>query len=149
MRRARVSALILSALLVVSVAVSSVAPASAGRKPSGLRLTGAAVVPGPGDPDASGTFKLSNGRGELCFLVSLQNQAGLINRIVIRRGAVGVSGPEVIRLSPSPIGIHGLQGCVPISRELQREIGRSPQDFYLEIETTAYPNGAVRGQLRQ
>ena len=149
MRRARVIALAFASLLVAFVTVSVVAPASAGRRPAGLVLSGAAVVPGPGDPAMSGTFKLSNGRDELCFLVSVQNLTGLINRIVIRRGPVGVAGPEVLRLSPSPIGIHGLQGCVPISRELQRELGRSPQDFYLEIETTAYPNGAVRGQLRQ
>jgi hypothetical protein len=147
-RRARVFSFACSALLVLSVVAFAVAPASAARKP-GLQLTGAAVVPGPGDPLASGAFRLSSGRGELCFNVSLLNQSGLVNRIVIRRGTAGQSGPEVIRLSPSPIGINGLTGCVPISRELQREIGRSPSDFYLEVETTAYPNGAVRGQLRQ
>jgi hypothetical protein len=147
MRHARFLVLAFTAVLLVSVA--HVDPAAARGKRPGLRLTADAVVPGPGDSGASGAFKLSNGRGEICFLVTVSNLSGLINRIVIRRGAAGTTGPEVLRLSPSPIGIQGLQGCVPISRELQRELGRYPENFYLEIETTVHPGGALRGQLQQ
>ena len=108
-----------------------------------------AVVPGPGDTFASGTFKLKFGRGELCYEVTVTNLSGFIDRIAIYRGTAGFVGSEVFVLSPSEIGIPGLQGCRPIDSALAREISRNPADFYIQVNTTAYPNGALRGQIKK
>ncbi len=134
--------------LVLSLVVASAEPAAArGRRGPNL-LTANAVVPGPGDVTASGTFKVTVGREEVAYEVGVDNLAGVIHTIGIYRGAPGYSGPMVLRLSPSAIGIHGLLGWVPVSRELGREISRNPEAFYIEVRTNTHPSGALRGQLR-
>ncbi len=134
--------------LVLALVGSFAEPAAArGRKGPNL-LTANAVVPGPGDATASGTFSLSVRRTEVAFQVDVDNLAGVIQTIAIYRGTTGYSGPMVLRLSPSSIGIPGLMGWVPVSTELGREISRNPSAFYMEIRTSAYPGGALRGQLK-
>jgi hypothetical protein len=150
MRRARSLAVLLLSFAVTApfVATAFAPPAEAGRR-APLRLTPNAVVPGPGDLAASGTFSWNAGRDGFCFLATADNLDSFIQRIAIHRGGVGTTGPEVIRLSPSSIGIFELRGCAPADRELLREIGRSPADFYMLVTTVNYPGGAMRGQLRQ
>ena len=134
--------------LVLALVGSLAEPAAArGRKGPNL-LTASAVVPGPGDATATGTFKVTVGRNDIAFEVDVDNLAGVIQTIGIYRGAVGYSGPMVVRLSPSPIGIPGLLGHVPVSPELAREISRNPSAFYMEVRSSVYPSGALRGQLQ-
>lgn len=146
MRRARAIAFVFTAVVLFSA--SAPLPSEAGR-PRALLLTPEAVVPGPGDSGASGSFKVSYGRDEVCFQTSVQNLSGHITRIAIHRGAVGASGPEVITLTPNSIGIFGLNGCAPADRALVREISRNPAAFYYLVRTNTHPGGALRGQLRQ
>jgi hypothetical protein len=140
----------LSLFVIVFALVAAFAdPAAArGGKPQ-LALTADAVVPGPGDFAAAGTFKVSVSREELKFEVIVTNVSGQIETIALYRAGTGFDGPMVLRLSPSAIGIQGLNGYVPVDRELGREISRNPERFYMEIHTNAYPQGAMRGQLRQ
>jgi hypothetical protein len=153
MRFARPSVRSLSLSLVLVTLAFSLASVSEvdakGRPNRALLLTPENVVPGPGEAGASGSFTWSGGRNEFCFEVSVQNLGSFIQQIVIRRGVAGTTGSQVLRLSPSPIGIHGLRGCVPADRALIREIQGAPEQFYLEIQTVGYPSGALRGQLRQ
>ena len=140
----------LSLFVFVLALVGSVAePAAARGGPAPLALSADSVVPGPGDFAASGTFKVNVRRNEVRFEVTVDNLAGVIQTIALYRGAAGSDGPMVLRLSPSEIGIPGLLGYVPVSRELGREISRYPEAFYMEIRTSAYSNGALRGQLEQ
>ena len=140
----------LSLFVVVFALVAAFAdPAAAKGRPAGLMLTADAVVPGPGDFAGAGTFKVSVGRSELHFEVKLDNITGQIETIALYRAGTGFDGPMILRLSPSAIGIAGLNGYVPVDRELGREISRNPERFYMEIRTNAYPGGALRGQLRQ
>ena len=142
------------AFVVLALAITTVvAPAAHAGRPvrnnNGLVLTAEAVVPGPGDAHGSGTFKVSFGSNEVCYEVALDGLAGFVDRIAIHRGAAGSVGPEVALLSPSPQGIQGLWGCRAIDRTLAREISRTPANFYMLVKTSAYPGGALRGQLRQ
>ena len=123
-------------------------PSAAGRPSRGPNLVPAQVVPGPGDETASGSFTIKASRSAVDFRIEVANLAGLINTITICRAPVGSTGSQVVRLSPSPIGINQLIGSVPVSSELAREISRNPSAFYVEVRTTAYPNGALRGQLK-
>ena len=40
------------------------------------------------------------------------------------------------------------QGCAAVDELLGRQIAMQAHDFYVNVHTAAYPNGAVRGQLR-
>ncbi|WP_408057043.1 CHRD domain-containing protein [Tsuneonella flava] len=39
------------------------------------------------------------------------------------------------------------RGCSEGAEWTQNRIQGNPQQFYVNIHTTAYPNGAIRGQL--
>ena len=63
-------------LVVISLMVGG-NMALAGGRPLSATLTGAAEVPGPGDPDGSGTahLTLNQGQGEICFTIEVADIA--------------------------------------------------------------------------
>lgn len=147
MRSFRFAALFVLAL---AVSVASFAqPAAARGKPAPLQLTGDNVIPGPGEFGALVEGKIGFSRTELCFDFVVQTLSGQVTRIAIHRGGAGFEGEEVVTLNPMLPGVMGFNGCVPVSRELAREISRNKSQFYVVIKTNLYPGGAVRAQLAQ
>ena len=63
----------------------------------------------------------------------------------IHIGTKGRSGDVVVALSTGPRLHH--QGCVSISPVLSKRIWSQPSRYYVNIHSTQYPGGAVRGQL--
>jgi hypothetical protein len=57
---------------------------------------------------------------------------------------VGSNGPVVVNFNPA---INGLDGCMNADREVARGIIQNPSGFYVNVRTTEFPGGAVRGQL--
>lgn len=119
-------------------------PTWAGR-PFTVELTGAAEAPGPGDPDATGTASLwlNAGQEQLCYTVEVQDVNGAITGAHVHEAPAGEAGPVVIPLSP-PVG----SGCVDVDRGLAVDVLTSPEDYYVNVHSTQFPAGAVRGQLR-
>jgi hypothetical protein len=74
--------------------------------------------------------------------------SGFITTIAIYKGEFGQTGPMVVRLSPSPIGINQLMGTVPIDAALARDMSRYPSSYFIQVNTNMYPGGALRAQLR-
>jgi len=109
-------------------------------------LTGAAEVPGPGDPDGSGTATVSVNPGQkrICYKLSVSNIAPA-TAAHIHEAPAGVAGPVIITLS-APTG-GSSSGCVTVTRDLALEILKDPADYYVNVNNTAFPRGAVRGQL--
>jgi hypothetical protein len=113
-----------------------------------VSMTGIQEVPGPGDPDGNGTveIRVSPAGGSLCW--NLYARAiDPATAAHIHRGPAGAAGPPVLTLTtPDPNGRS--QGCAEIDRELARHMVLAAQDFYVNIHNAAYPQGAIRGQLR-
>ena len=135
-------------ILVLALAVltlyGSAAAQDAGR-PLRATLTGAAEVPGPGDPNGRGTatIRLNQGQGEVCYDITVAN-IGATTLAHIHRGAIGVEGPPVVTLTENGT----LKGCVSnVSEDLIKEIRQTPGDFYVNVHNAEFPNGAIRGQL--
>ena len=84
--------------------VQAVSAADGGR-PFATTLSGAAEVPGRGDPDGSGTATLTvnPGRGEICFTLTVAGVAPS-TAAHIHVGAAGVAGPVVVPLVPPTSG---------------------------------------------
>jgi hypothetical protein len=115
-------------------------------------LTGAAEVPGPGDPDASGTaaLRLNAGQGEVCFQLAWSNIDGTVTASHIHVGPSGVAGPIVVPLfvGASFSGTGSASGCVTdVDRDLIVAIIQDPAGYYVNIHSSVFPAGAIRGQL--
>lgn len=118
----------------------------AGGRPISIDLSGAAEVPGPGDPDGSGTasFTFNAGQGEVCYDYSVTGVAPLA-AAHIHIAPAGVAGPVVIPLPPtSPTSGSG---CVTADRDLILAILTNPSAYYFNVHNADFPAGALRGQL--
>ncbi len=113
-------------------------------------LTGTAEVPGPGDPDGTGTamVNLDVSKGELCYEVTVQR----IDRptgMHIHEGDAGTSGDIVVRMTTPTASDTTTTGCVNVDAPLMGRLAATPTDFYVNVHTETYPQGAIRGQLSQ
>jgi CHRD domain len=144
MQKARLfTVMALAALLILS---SFVAAQDPGGRPFSTTLTGAAEVPGPGDPDGTGeaTLTLNQGEALICFQLSVTDIAPA-TAAHIHVGAEGVAGPVVVGLSPPTTGFSS--GCVSADPELIKIIRKNPENYYVNVHNAQFPAGAVRGQL--
>ena len=148
--------LLLSLVLAALVALALTGAASADRldvadhggRPLSTELTGAAEVP-PGDLDGSGTatITLNPGQEEVCFELTVADIDTPIGAH-IHEGAAGTNGPVVVGLEPlPPTGDSSSSGCVSLERQEIIEILRDPSNYYVNVHTGLFPNGAIRGQL--
>jgi hypothetical protein len=136
---------LMGALAVGGTAKALVSAEAGGRALSAV-LTGAAEVPGPGDPDGSGTATLTvnPGLGQVCFALTVSGIAPA-TAAHIHLGAVGVAGPIVVGLTPPTGG--SASGCVRVDRALALDILKNPSSYYVNVHNAEFPAGAVRGQL--
>ena len=127
------------------VGTALAAPVSQGGRKFTTELTGAAEVPGPGDPDGSGTasITLNHGQSRVCYEISLTMVDG-VTAAHIHEAPVGVAGPVVVALFTD--GFDAAD-CVDADRDVIKDIIQNPQDYYVNVHSTDHPAGAVRGQL--
>lgn len=116
-----------------------------GGKDISTSLTGAAEVPGPGDPDGSGsaTVTINSGQGRVCFNIAVQN-VGPITGAHLHEAGSASSGPVAVNFD---VLNNGLVGCVTVGKPLAKDIKKNPDNYYVNVHTTEFPAGAVRGQL--
>jgi hypothetical protein len=108
-------------------------------------MTGAAEIP-PGDSDGTGTalFRLNSGQGIICYELTVQNIA-TPTAAHIHPGAAGQTNPPIINLAAPASGSSS--GCVSVDKQLIKAIRDNPELYYVNVHNSAYPGGAVRGQL--
>ncbi|HVF26457.1 MAG TPA: CHRD domain-containing protein [Anaerolineales bacterium] len=126
---------------------------AAGGRPFSTTLTGeaevtAAGVPNQGDLDGEGTahITLNQGQGEVCFEINVSDITLPAIGAHIHVGAATTTGPVVVGLTP-PDADGSSSGCVSANPDLIKAIRQNPENYYVNIHTTDYPAGAVRGQL--
>ena len=109
-------------------------------------LDGASEVPGPGDPDGTGTvyMTLNQGQGTITYELMVENIDASIGAH-IHIGNSTVAGPVVVALAPPVNGMSS--GTIEVDPELIKAIRKNPGDYYVNVHTSTYPAGAVRGQL--
>jgi hypothetical protein len=145
--RTRTLVISIGAALLLALATSVAALADDGGRPFSTTLTGAAEVPGPGDPDGSGTaaLRLNPGQQEVCFELTVSGIAPA-TAAHIHVGPAGVAGPVVVPLAAPTSGTSS--GCVTgVDPELIKAIIQNPQAYYVNVHNAEFPAGALRGQL--
>lgn len=153
-RRSALIALVLSfllggfAVMAHSASAERLAGSDHGGRPLTATLTGAAEAPGPGDPDGTGSavITLNQGQGEICWEISVSNITLPAIAAHIHVAPAGVPGPVVVPLSaPDASGFSS--GCTSADQDLIKAIRQNPASYYVNVHTTDFPGGAVRGQL--
>jgi hypothetical protein len=149
--RRMIALLALTTMVMAIAAGTAAAGRLAGSSTGGVALTaallGANEVP-PADPDGSGTavITLNSGLGIVCFEISVSNIALPATGAHIHRGEAGMNGDIVVPLTP-PDESGSSSGCVEADRGLIKDIRKNPASYYVNVHTTEFPNGAIRGQL--
>jgi CHRD domain len=111
-------------------------------------LTGTAE-PGGGDRDGRGAAYVLVTSTKICYGLVV-NSVAKPTAAHIHRGRTGVNGPIVLPLRTPTAGNHGQSGgCVSGTSTLRSQLKSTPTQFYVNVHNTAFPNGAIRGQLRK
>ena len=113
-------------------------------------LAGNTEVPGPGDPDGTGTasVNIDVSKRELCYEVSVQ-RIGRPTGMHIHEGESGKAGDIVVPLTTPTASDTTTKGCSNVDAALMGRITATPQRFYVNVHSDTHPQGAVRGQLAQ
>jgi hypothetical protein len=111
-------------------------------------LAGVTEGENPGNPDGSGsaTITLDPETGDVCWDMTAED-IGAVTQSHIHTGAEGVSGGVLIPLDVD--GFDGTtEGCTSdvAAADIQMVLD-NPAGFYVNLHTTDFPAGAIRGQL--
>jgi hypothetical protein len=128
---------ILSVLVVASVAMAAT-------KTITVKMTGNQETP-KGSPTGKGsaTVTLNPATGRVCFKLSWSG-IGTPSAAHIHKAPAGKAGAVVI---PFFGGTAKHNACVTASKSLVSAIVKKPSNYYVNVHTAKYPNGALRGQL--
>ena len=139
-RRALVTALALATTILMAV------PALGGGRPLATDLSAGNEVP-PSGTGASGTadVTLNQGLGEVCVDISASGLSAPVVAGHIHHAPAGVNGGVVVNLGVNSADYSACIGGV--NKELIKDIRQNPQNYYINIHTTAVPSGEIRGQL--
>lgn len=139
------------------VGTAFAAPVAEGGRKFVEALTGEAELAGgalEADIDGSGTAHVfvNHGQRRICWnLVDLENLDPLIAAHIHEAPADETGGivvsffnfGETVDLQDCTFGSEDF----PIDRALLKDIIQNPQNYYVNIHTSAFPGGAIRGQL--
>ena len=90
---------------------------------------------------------LNQGQGRVCFELRVFGIALPAIGAHIHTGAAGVAGFIVVPRTP-PVASGNSSGCVDgVDRDPIKAIRQNPSAYYVNVHSTEYPAGAVRGQL--
>lgn len=113
-------------------------------------LAGENEVPGPGDEDGYGVafVSIDPASDTVCYEVAVANITLPAAAQHIHVNAAGLSGDVVIPFPTAPDAEGMASGCTTADVEgLLEAIVTTPEGYYVNVHTSDFPAGAVRGQL--
>jgi len=109
-------------------------------------LNGASEKPAAADPKATGSAKVTVKDTQVCYDLNVKDLSAAPIAAHIHKGGPDVAGPVVVPLSP-PDASGKSQGCVNADAAVAKDIAANPAGYYVNVHTTQYKAGAIRGQL--
>jgi hypothetical protein len=138
------SALAVAVLAGLAVLCGSAGAATGGPKTINTNMSGIQAVPS-GEPKGRGSAKitLNAAKGKVCFDLTWA-KIGTPTAAHIHKGATNKSGNVVV---PLFAGKAKHKGCVSAAKTVVAAIVKKPDGYYVNVHTSKYPAGAIRGQL--
>jgi hypothetical protein len=87
------------------------------------------------------------GQRVICWRLTVEDIALPATAAHIHQAPDGVRGGIVVPLSPPDQTGHATGCASDLTKDLLLAILRSPASFYVNVHTSDYPPGAIRGQL--
>src|SRR5215211_5849941 len=144
---------VLHILLIVFTVFALTSVAADGGRTFTTTLTGEAEVNAAGefnqgDLDGIGTatITLNYGQGTVCWEITVSGITLPAGAAHIHEAPVTAPGPVVVPLS-APDANGFASGCTSVDREEIKEIIQHPEEYYVNVHNSDFPNGALRGQL--
>jgi hypothetical protein len=99
--------------------------------------------PGPADAKGTATITLDDAANQVCYQLTY---TGITKPTMahIHTGAKGVAGPPAVDFH---LEKNGDKGCVSADPTALAAIRDNPAGHYVNIHTSEFPKGAIRGQL--
>jgi hypothetical protein len=135
---------ILSAVALVALIIAVPLAHAASAKTFHAKLSGKSEAPTKGDADGKGTATVKVKGRQVCWTLTW-SKIGSPVMAHIHKGAKGQAGAVVVPLFTAAPGKHS--GCKTVTSSLAKDIVKHYEDYYVNIHTTAFPGGAIRGQL--
>ncbi len=148
MRKLSVLGLVVGLALMTLVSPAIAAPSFQNTELTAELRGGAEEVPNPGDPDGMGTatVTLDMAANQILFTINVSNLTLPAAAAHIHEGAAGVSGPVVVPFT-APGADGAATGSIAVDAALMKRIQQNPAGFYVNVHTSDFAGGAVRGQL--
>lgn len=147
-----VTAALLSGLMVVGVTSAPAAMVSKNIVKLSVSATGANVsmasnmkVGGSKVGSATGTFQIDTKKNTFCYNVKTVGLANVLEAH-IHVGAAGADGADIVPFNVAKFNKAGLT-CIKSTAKILGGITMDPANYYFNVHTKAYADGAVRGQL--
>ena len=142
-------------LIALVAAITSVmvfgGPASAGKPGTGTvreaELSGAEVVPGPGDPDGQGMAHMIfyPMKHKICYRVTVNN-IQTATKAHLHMGDAGQEG-GMVKLNLLPPRNSARECIRGLGERFIKRISHNSSSYYVDVHNNEYPGGALRGQL--
>jgi hypothetical protein len=139
----------------LGIAVPSTASASGVNEILKTKMKGINEFPGPGDPNGKGEFAAVLSDHTMCYSFYAK-KIGAPVASHIHDADAGASGPVIITfMLPTEEGVQECKTAVPDGEDTNVTMSVSelaalkaaPHGFYVNVHTSAFPAGAIRGQL--
>ncbi len=99
------------------------------------------------DPDGYGTFSAGFNGTKLCYGLQVF-KIGTPGAAHIHQAAVNANGPIRVPLNVPASGASGASAqCKTLTATLASQIKANPGAYYVNVHNSAFPDGAIRGQL--
>ena len=125
---------------------SSATPTTYPNGPFSITLTGDQEGPNQGDGagSAKATVTLKPDGNEVCLDLTVEKLDPVV-AIHLQQGGLKQQGPIILPLPDVKDG--KASGCRALDPPRFAEVRARPQDYFVNVRTSKFPGGAVRGQL--
>src|SRR5258706_12211291 len=136
--------------IIIALTIISLTTSVAFGQTLGAVLTGSQETPPTSTAGfGNATVTFDSTRANITVTITVANLGSPISAFHIHENPAGVPGNVVINL----IGLGGvfvngtMTVTVPVAADVALRMVQNPANFYVNVHTTAFPSGAVRGQL--